>query len=58
VVSGKETSSGTIKGILYFDRRDYGINTDIPFIKIAHRVEVKVSLIARRISGPPVVFRR
>jgi polyisoprenoid-binding protein YceI len=36
------------------DRKDYGMNSGIPFIKIANRVEVRVSLKARRISGPPV----
>ena len=31
-----------------FDRKDYGMNSGIPFIKIADRVEVKVDL---RVSG-------
>ena len=30
-----------------FDRKDYGMNSGIPFIKIADRVEVTVDLIAR-----------
>jgi polyisoprenoid-binding protein YceI len=57
-VFDKETGSGTIKGTLYFDRRNYGIDPNIPFIRVADRVEVNVSLLARRTSGPPVAFTR
>jgi len=54
VVSGAGTGSGTIKGTMAFDRKDYGMNGGIPFIKIADRVEVTVDLQAKRVSGPPV----
>ena len=57
-VSGKGTGSGVITGTLYFDRKDYGMNSGIPFIKIASRVEVTVALKAKRVSGPPVVFKQ
>ncbi len=57
-VSGKGTGSGQISGTLYFDRKDYGMNSGIPFIKIANRVEVRVALTAKRVSGPPVVFKQ
>ncbi len=57
-VSGKGTGSGQISGTLYFDRKDYGMNSGIPFIKIADRVEVTVALKAKRVSGPPVVFKQ
>jgi len=40
-----------------FDRKQYGMNSDIPFIKIADRVEVTVDLKATRISGPPVALK-
>jgi polyisoprenoid-binding protein YceI len=46
--------AGTIKGIMAFDRKQYGMNSGIPFIKIANRVEVTVDLTGKRISGPPV----
>src|SRR5882757_2581621 len=39
-VSGKGTGTGEIKGTMAFDRKDYGMNKGIPFIKIADRVEV------------------
>jgi polyisoprenoid-binding protein YceI len=48
------TGSGEIKGTMAFDRKDYGLNGSIPFIKIADRVEVTVDLKAKRVSGPPV----
>jgi len=57
-VTGKGTGSGAITGTLYFDRKDYGMNSGIPFIKIANRVEVNVALKAIRTSGPPVVFQQ
>ena len=54
VVSGAGTGSGTIQGTMAFDRKQYGMNSGIPFIKIADRVEVTVNLKGTRISGPPV----
>jgi len=56
-VSGEGTGSGTIKGTMAFDRKDYGMTKGIPFIKIADRVEVTVDLNGKRVSGPPLVFR-
>ena len=55
-VSGKGIGSGEIKGMMAFDRKDFGMNSGIPFIKIADRVEVDVDLHAKRVSGPPLVF--
>jgi polyisoprenoid-binding protein YceI len=55
-VSGAGTGEGTIKGTMAFDRKDYGMNSGIPFIKIADRVEVTVDLAAKRVSGPAVAL--
>jgi len=41
-----------------FDRKDYGMNSGIPFIKIADRVEVTVDLKVDRVSRPPPVFKQ
>jgi hypothetical protein len=41
-----------------FDRKDYGVDGSIPFIKIVDRVEVTVNLEAKRVSGPPVIFKQ
>ena len=57
-VSGKGTGSGEIKGTMAFDRKEYGMNSGIPFIKIADRVEVNVALKGRRVSGPPLVLKQ
>jgi polyisoprenoid-binding protein YceI len=57
-LTGKGTGSGEIKGTMAFDRKDYGMNSGIPFIKIADRVEVTVDLKGKRTSGPPLVFKQ
>ena len=41
-----------------FDRKQYGMNSGIPFIKIADRVEVDVDLNGRRVSGPPLAVKK
>jgi len=56
-ISGKGTGTGTVKGTMAFDRKDYGMNKGIPLVKIADRVAVDVDLTAKRVSGPPVVFK-
>jgi polyisoprenoid-binding protein YceI len=56
-VTGAGTGSGTIQGTMAFDRKQYGMNSGIPFIKIADRVEVSVNLKAKRVAGPPVALK-
>ena len=56
--SGKGTGHGEITRTMAFDRKEYGMNSGIPFIKIADRVEVTVFLIIDRVSGPPLVFKQ
>jgi polyisoprenoid-binding protein YceI len=57
-VTGEGTGVGTLKGTMAFDRKDYGMTSGIPFIKIADRVEVTVDLHGRRVSGPRLVFKQ
>jgi polyisoprenoid-binding protein YceI len=57
-VIGAGTGSGSIKGTMAFDRKDYGMNSGIPFIKIADHVEVTVDLKGKRVSGPPVALKQ
>jgi polyisoprenoid-binding protein YceI len=57
-VSGAGTGTGAIAGTMAFDRKDYGMNSGIPFIKIADRVEVDIDLHAKRVSGPPVNLKQ
>jgi polyisoprenoid-binding protein YceI len=53
-----EGTGGDIQGKMAFDRKQYGMTSGIPFIKIADRVEVDIALKARRTSGPPVVINQ
>jgi polyisoprenoid-binding protein YceI len=57
LVGTKGSGQGEIKGTMAFDRKDYGMNSGIPFIKIADRVEVNVSMQVKRVGGPPLVFK-
>ena len=57
-VSGEGTGSGTIVGTMAFDRKDYGMNSGIPFIRIADRVEVSVDLKVKRVGGPALAFKK
>jgi polyisoprenoid-binding protein YceI len=56
-IEGKGTGAGSVKGTMAFDRKEFGMNSGIPFIKIADRVEVSVDLVGKRVSGPPLVFK-
>ena len=58
IVNGAGTGSGDIKGTMAFDRKEFGMNSGIPFIKIADRVEVTVDIFAKRTSGPPVTIKK
>src|ERR1700752_228272 len=57
-VSGIGTGQGEVKAIMAFDRKQYGMNSGIPFIKIADRVEVDVHLFGKRVSGPPINLKK
>jgi polyisoprenoid-binding protein YceI len=56
-ISGRGTGSGSIKGTMAFDRKEYGMTSGIPFVKIADRVEVDVDLKVKRVSGPPLALK-
>jgi polyisoprenoid-binding protein YceI len=56
-LSGKGTGEGSIQGTMAFDRKDFGMNKGIPFVKIGDRVEVSVALKAHKVSGPPLVYK-
>ena len=53
-VSGKGTGSGEIHGAMVFNRKDYGMNKGIPFIKIADHVDVNFHLKWKHVGGPPL----
>jgi polyisoprenoid-binding protein YceI len=58
VATARAKGEGEIKGTMAFDRKEFGMNSSIPFIKIADRVEVTVNLKAKRVSGPPLVLKQ
>ena len=58
IVSGKGTDLGEIKGRMVFNRKDYGMNKGIPFIKIADHVDVNFHLKGKRVSGPPLALKQ
>jgi polyisoprenoid-binding protein YceI len=55
IVTGKGTGSGEIKGKMIFNRKTYGMDKGIPFVKIGDHVEVDVHLRGKQVSGPPIV---
>jgi polyisoprenoid-binding protein YceI len=57
-VSHKKTASGEIQGKMIFNRKDYGMNKGIPFIKIADHVDVTFHLKEKQVSGPPLAFNQ
>jgi polyisoprenoid-binding protein YceI len=57
-ITGVGTGAGGIKGTMAFDRKEFGMNSGIPFIKIADRVEVTVDLKGKRVSGPPLDLKK
>lgn len=58
MAAARAKGEGEIKGTMAFDRKEFGMNSGIPFIKIADRVEVTVNLHAKRVSGPPLVLKQ
>ena len=52
--SGKGTGSGEIHGAMVFNRKDYGMDKGIPFIKIADHVDVNFHLNWKHVGGPPL----
>jgi polyisoprenoid-binding protein YceI len=55
-VTGQGTGSGEIKGSMVFNRKNYGMNKGIPFIKIADHVDVNFHLKGKRVGGPPLAL--
>jgi polyisoprenoid-binding protein YceI len=55
--TGRGASTGSVKGTLSFDRKDYGMTSGIPLVQIADRVDVAVDLKVHRVSGPPLTLK-
>lgn len=55
-VSNKGGGTGDIRGTMVFNRKDYGMNKGIPFIKIADHVDVSFHFHVKHVSGPPLAI--
>jgi polyisoprenoid-binding protein YceI len=58
LVGKRGSGQGTIKGTMSFNRKDFGMNKGIPFVKISDHVDVTVNLKVRKTSGPLVNFKQ
>jgi polyisoprenoid-binding protein YceI len=56
-VTGAGTGSGIIKGTMTFNRKDYGMNGGIPFVRISDHVDVAIDMKVHRVSGPPLALK-
>jgi polyisoprenoid-binding protein YceI len=56
VVSRKEGHLAEIEGKMIFDRKNYGMNKGIPFVKIGDHVEVDFHLMVKHSGGPPLAL--
>jgi polyisoprenoid-binding protein YceI len=57
-VSGRGTGSGKVKRVMVFDRKDYGMNKGIPFIKIADHVDVNFHMLGKHVGGPMLALTK
>ena len=57
-IPAKPTGEDEIQGVLVFNRKEYGMNKGIPFVKIEDHVEVRINLRVQQLSGPRLVYRK
>ncbi|MGB6934986.1 MAG: YceI family protein [Acidobacteriaceae bacterium] len=57
-ITGKGTGSGAIDGVLVFNRKQYGMNKGIPFVRIEDHVKVRINLRVHQRSGPHLVYQK
>jgi polyisoprenoid-binding protein YceI len=58
VLTIESKEEGQIKGTMFFDRKDYGMDKNIPFVTVVDRIEVIDDLKVTKVSGPPLVFKQ
>jgi polyisoprenoid-binding protein YceI len=57
VTGAAGSGSGVIKGTMTSNRKDYGINGGIPFVRISDHVDVAINMKVHRVSGPPLALK-
>ena len=58
VLTVESKEEAEIKGTMFFDRKEFGMDKNIPFVTVADRIEVIDDLKVKKVSGPPLVFRQ
>jgi polyisoprenoid-binding protein YceI len=58
VLSTRDKVEAEVKGTMFFDRKDFGMDKNIPFVTVADRIEVIDDLKVKKVSGPPLVFKQ
>jgi polyisoprenoid-binding protein YceI len=58
VLSTRDKEEAEVKGTMFFDRKDFGMDKNIPFVTVADRIEVIDDLKVKKVSGPPLVFKQ
>jgi polyisoprenoid-binding protein YceI len=56
-IPAKQTGEDEIQGVLVFNRKEYGMNKGIPFVRIEDHVQVRINLGVQQISGPRLVYQ-
>lgn len=54
----KQTGEDAIQGVLVFNRKHYGMNKGIPFVRIEDHVTVTIDLKVRQVSGPRLLYKQ
>lgn len=57
-IPAKPTGEDEIQGVLIFNRKEYGMNKGIPFVKIEDHVEVRINMRVQQVSGPRLQYRK
>jgi polyisoprenoid-binding protein YceI len=54
----RQAGEDEIQGVLVFNRKEYGMNKGIPFVRIEDHVEVKINLRVQQHSGPRLMYQK
>ncbi|MES2223197.1 MAG: YceI family protein [Acidobacteriota bacterium] len=57
-IPAKQSGEDEIQGVLVFNRKEYGMNKGIPFVRIEDHVEVRINLKVQQVSGPRLVYHK
>ena len=58
VLTVESKEEAEIKGTMFFDRKEFGMDKNIPFVTVADRIEVIDDLKVKKVSGPRLIFKQ